>query len=76
MTLRIAIAGAGIGGLACAAGLARAGHAVQVFDQFAAPAPVGSGLVVQPVGLQVLARLDAETRALALGNRIHRMLGQ
>lgn len=76
MSLQVAIAGAGIGGLACAAGLARAGHRVHVYDQFAAPAPVGSGLVVQPVGLEVLRHLGAAEAALALGNRIHRMLGR
>ena len=76
MPLNIAIAGAGIGGLACAAGLARMGHAVHVYDQFAAPAPVGSGLVIQPVGLEVLGTLGAEAAAMAHGNRIHRMLGQ
>ncbi len=51
---RIGIAGAGIAGLAAAAFLARDGHDVTLFDQFDAPAPVGSGLIVQPVGLQVL----------------------
>ncbi|CUH78143.1 FAD-dependent oxidoreductase [Tropicibacter naphthalenivorans] len=73
--LDIAIAGAGIGGLAVATGLARAGHRVRIFDQFEAPAPVGSGLVVQPVGLEVLRALAAEDSALARGNRITRMLG-
>lgn len=71
--MKIAIAGAGIGGLAAAAGLARQGHQVTVFDQFAAPAPVGSGLVIQPVGQRVLDDLGIDaTRA---GARIHRLLG-
>ena len=46
----IAIAGAGIGGPAAGAMLAQAGHDVTIYDQSAAPAPVGSGLVIQPVG--------------------------
>jgi 2-polyprenyl-6-methoxyphenol hydroxylase-like FAD-dependent oxidoreductase len=75
MQRRIAIAGAGIGGLALAAALARAGHSVCVFDQFDRARPVGSGLVVQPVGLRVLEELGAGEAALAMGNRIHRMLG-
>ncbi|MGP6088237.1 FAD-dependent oxidoreductase [Antarctobacter jejuensis] len=74
-TMEIAIAGAGMGGLAVATALRQAGHRVVVFDQFDQPAPVGSGLVVQPVGLEVLQRLGADTSALASGNRIHRMLG-
>ncbi|WGW03694.1 FAD-dependent oxidoreductase [Tropicibacter oceani] len=73
--LKIAVAGAGIGGLAVAAGLAQAGHQVQIFDQFDAPAPVGSGLVIQPVGLEVLHRLGAGALAEHQGNRVTRLLG-
>ncbi|MCC5958463.1 MAG: FAD-dependent monooxygenase [Rhodobacteraceae bacterium] len=71
----IAIAGAGIGGLAAAAALAQAGHRVVVFDQFVEARPVGSGLVIQPVGLNVLHQIGAGDAALARGTRIHRMLG-
>lgn len=71
----IAIAGAGVGGLAAAALLARAGHDVVVYDQFAAPAPVGSGLIVQPVGLMVLDRAGAGTAARACGAVVRRMIG-
>ncbi|WP_136440821.1 FAD-dependent oxidoreductase [Pacificoceanicola onchidii] len=73
--MRIAVAGAGIGGLAVAAGLAQSGHDTTIFDQFEAPAPVGSGLVIQPVGLTVLEWLGASKAALASGNKIKRMLG-
>lgn len=75
MPLRVAIAGAGIGGLALATGLCRAGHRVTVFDKFAAPAPVGSGLIVQPVGMAVLEALEVAARVQALGAPISRMLG-
>ena len=50
----VAVAGAGIGGLAAAALLAQDGHSVTVYDQFETPRPVGSGLVIQPVGRAVL----------------------
>ena len=73
--MRIAIAGAGIGGLAAAAALARDGHDVTVHDRFAAPRPVGSGLVIQPVGQEVLARIGALEAAAAMGNPITRMQG-
>lgn len=73
--LNIGIAGAGIGGLAAGILLARAGHRVRMFDQFAAPAPVGSGLVIQPVGQAVLARLGLLDRALRLGAKITAMEG-
>ncbi|MEM7643420.1 MAG: NAD(P)/FAD-dependent oxidoreductase [Pseudomonadota bacterium] len=72
---RIGIAGAGIGGLAVAAGLAQAGHAVTIHDQFEAPGPVGSGLVIQPVGQAVLDALGAGGTARAQGRRITRMSG-
>lgn len=72
---RIAIAGAGIGGLTAAALLADQGHQVSVFDQFDTPQPVGSGLVIQPIGQTVLDQIGAGDRARALGNRIQRMLG-
>ena len=73
---RIAIAGAGIGGLAAAAGFARLGHEVTVHDRFEAPGPVGSGLVIQPVGLAALHAVGAGDATEAQGNRIHRMLGR
>lgn len=73
--LKIAIAGAGIGGLAAAALLARDGHRVTIFDQFDAPKPTGSGLVLQPVGLAALEVIGVRAEAEALGARITRLLG-
>ncbi len=73
--LQIAIVGAGIGGLAVAALLARQGHRVQIFEQFDQPRPVGSGLVIQPVGLAVLDRIGAGDAVRAKGAAITRMLG-
>lgn len=75
MTLHIAITGAGIGGLAAAALLARDGHHVTLFERFATPKPLGSGLVVQPVGLAVLDKLSAGNEARRLGAPLTRMLG-
>lgn len=75
MSYTIAIAGAGIGGLAAATHLANQGHAVTVYDQFAAPRPVGSGLVIQPVGQAVLDEIGAGDAARHKGARIRRMLG-
>lgn len=75
MNITIAIIGAGIGGLGFAALAAAAGHRVQLFERFAQAAPVGSGLVVQPVGLAVLDRIGAGAEARRLGTPLHRMLG-
>ena len=74
--VKVSIAGAGIAGLASAALLARAGHAVTVYDQFDAPAPVGSGLMLQPVGMQVLHRLGLADRAMACTSPINQIYGQ
>jgi 2-polyprenyl-6-methoxyphenol hydroxylase-like FAD-dependent oxidoreductase len=75
MALRIGIVGAGIGGLAAAALLARRGHAVTLAERFAVPRPLGSGLVVQPVGLAVLDEIGAGAAARALASPIRRMRG-
>jgi 2-polyprenyl-6-methoxyphenol hydroxylase-like FAD-dependent oxidoreductase len=75
MSYQIAITGAGIGGLAAATLLARDGHAVTLLERFPAPKPLGSGLVVQPVGLAVLDALGAGDQARALGAPLSRMLG-
>lgn len=73
--MKIGIAGAGIGGLAAAALLARDGHSVSVFDQFNQPEPVGSGLMLQPVGQAVLHDLGVGDQAIEMGRPITRMLG-
>lgn len=75
MKLRIGIVGAGIGGLAAAALLGRDGHQVVLAERFANPRPIGSGLVLQPVGLAVLAALGMDDDARRLGAPILRMLG-
>lgn len=74
--MRIGIAGAGIGGLSLAILLRDAGHHPEIFERFAAPRPVGSGLVVQPVGQDILARIGCLPDVLSHGNKITRMLGR
>lgn len=69
------MAGAGPGGLASALYLSRAGHRVHLFERFARPQPVGSGLMLQPTGLAVLADLGLGERTFALGARIDRLSG-
>lgn len=75
MKMTIGIAGAGIGGLAAAALLAADGHDVRVFDQFDKPGPVGSGLVIQPVGMDVLRACGAADEVTARGAPIRHMFG-
>lgn len=73
--LEIAIVGAGIGGLALATLLARAGHKIRVYDQFETPQPIGSGLMLQQTGLAVLGELGLRADIDALGTRIERLWG-
>ena len=73
--LDIAIAGAGPAGLAAALYLKRAGHKVRVFERFEQPAPVGSGLILQPTGLTILDGLGLLSAILPLGSRIERLYG-
>ncbi|AXB75551.1 NAD(P)/FAD-dependent oxidoreductase [Novosphingobium sp. P6W] len=73
--LNIAIAGCGPCGLAAALLLHRAGHHVTLFERFEAPQPIGSGLMIQPTGMAVLARLGLLDAVLARGARVDRLFG-
>lgn len=74
--LAIGVAGCGPCGLATALLLACAGHRVTLFERFDAPGPIGSGLMIQPTGLAVLARLGLGDRVLDEGSRIDRLFGR
>ena len=74
MNSTIAIVGAGVGGLATAALAHDAGHRVTLFERFDTPRPLGSGLVIQPVGLAVLDAIGAGAQARAMGQPITHML--
>ena len=71
----IAIAGCGPAGLAAALLLHRQGHRVTLFDRFDQPRPIGSGLMIQPSGLAVLAELGLAPAILAHGAPIRALHG-
>ncbi len=73
--LTIAIIGCGPAGLAAALLLARQGQRVAIFDRFIAPGPVGSGLMIQPTGLAVLAQLGLANEVVRRGARIDALQG-
>jgi 2-polyprenyl-6-methoxyphenol hydroxylase-like FAD-dependent oxidoreductase len=69
-SLRIAVVGAGTAGAAAAILLARAGHAVTLFERVASPGPVGAGITLQPTGQAALARLGLLAPIAARATRI------
>ncbi len=73
--LDIAIAGCGPAGMAAALLLHRDGHRVVIFERFDTPRPVGSGIILQPTGLAVLAALGLKDEVAASGARIDRLYG-
>lgn len=70
---QIAVAGAGTAGATAAALLSRAGHAVTVFERVADPQPVGAGILLQPTGQVVLARLGVLDAVTARSSPIDRL---
>ncbi|MEQ1809576.1 MAG: NAD(P)/FAD-dependent oxidoreductase [Terricaulis sp.] len=74
--LTIAIAGCGVAGLACATLLRRQGAHVVLFDKLETPQPLGSGIILQPVGLRVLDEIGAGDAIRALGAPIKRLFGR
>ena len=72
----VAILGAGPAGLASALLFDRLGYRVTLFERFDAPRPLGSGLILQPTGLAVLAEFGLDRAIFARGARIERLFGR
>jgi 2-polyprenyl-6-methoxyphenol hydroxylase-like FAD-dependent oxidoreductase len=66
MNDRVAIIGAGIGGLTTALALARRGVSVDVYEQARAMSEIGAGLHVSPNGVKVLFGLGLEQPLMAV----------
>lgn len=73
--LDIAIAGCGVAGLASATLLRSRGARVVIFDKLERPQPLGSGIILQPVGLHVLGQI-AGGAIRELGAPIERLFGR
>lgn len=65
--LKIAIVGGGIGGLAAALSLTRAGHDVDVFEQARAIGEIGAGIQISPNASRILHRLGLADQMAASG---------
>ena len=55
--------------------LARQGHDITLFERFAEPGPIGSGLLVQPSGQQVLSDLGVLETIKTLGSPVVQLHG-
>ncbi|HSS06563.1 MAG TPA: FAD-dependent monooxygenase, partial [Rhodanobacteraceae bacterium] len=74
--MKIAIVGYGTAGQAAAIFLARAGHAIEMFERSAELKPVGAGFLLQPTGLGVMSALGLHDAAVERGARIERLHGE
>ena len=72
----IAVLGCGPAGLATALALKQVGLRPRLFERFDKPAPVGSGLILQPAGLIALSALGLTDKIKALGQPIDRLFGR
>lgn len=72
-SLDVGIVGAGTAGSAAALFLARAGHRVTLYERVEHPGPVGAGILLQPTGQAVLARLGLLGGVLERGARVERL---
>ena len=68
--LDIGIVGAGFAGAAAALFLADRGHRVTLYEEAPEPRPIGAGILMQPLGLSVLADLGLLAGALGRGSRV------
>lgn len=72
--MRVAVVGGGIAGLASAVLLARARREVTIYEAMPRIAAEGTGILLQPAGLEVLQRMDLAAAALAHGTAIERIV--
>lgn len=74
--MKVGVVGCGVGGMAAALALARRGHQVTLLEAFAAPRPLGSGLLLQPTGLAALKALGLDEAIREAGARVDKLEGK
>ena len=73
--MRVGIVGSGTAGASAALFLRRAGHDVTIYERIAKPAAVGAGILLQPTGQRVLARLGLLDAIAKVGAPVRRLHG-
>lgn len=71
--LDVGIIGGGTAGCAAALFLSRAGHAVTIYERVPDPQPIGAGIVLQPTGMEAMARLGLLAQVASRGARLDRL---
>ena len=74
--MRVAVVGCGTGGPAAALLLAATGHDVEILERVTTPSPVGAGLLLQPTGQAVLARLGLLSELEQRSARVEHLHGE
>ena len=69
-SLRVAVVGAGIGGVSAACSLLNRGVDVMVFEQATALGEIGAGVLLLPNGLRQLERMEFGEALAAVGAKI------
>ncbi len=72
--MRVAIAGAGIGGLTLATALARHGHEVELVEKSPSFGAVGAGIQISPNAARILAALGLGEALAEVGTRPERVV--
>ena len=73
--LRVAVIGAGIGGLVAANALLRRGFDVEVYEQASELSEIGAGIQISPNALQVFRALDLETPMMQIAHEPEGFMG-
>jgi len=72
-SLDIGIVGCGTAGPAAALFLARQGHKITIYERVTSPTAIGAGIILQPTGQAVLARLGLAEEVISRGERLDRL---
>ncbi len=74
--MKVGIVGAGPAGFVCAIQLVKQGHNITLFESNSVNCNQGSGVLLQPVGLDALGTIGLREKVIALGRKIEAIIGR